>query len=128
MKKLSKTLIIIFGFIVLIGIAGFFFLKSRPLPAVEISTIDLNSIHDGTYTGSYDTEFVQAIVKVDVASHIITNISIEKHNYGLGKKAEKITEEILRLQSLNVDTISGATLSSKVLLKATQLALSKGQY
>ncbi|MBD8046512.1 MAG: FMN-binding protein [Clostridium argentinense] len=55
------------------------------------------------------------------------NIKIEEHDCGLGKKAEKITEEIEKMQSLQVDEISGATLSSKVILKAVETAIENGK-
>ncbi|WP_353955500.1 FMN-binding protein [uncultured Clostridium sp.] len=52
---------------------------------------------------------------------------MEEHDCGLGKKAEKITEEIEKMQSLQVDEISGATLSSKVILKAVETAIENGK-
>ncbi|HCQ90906.1 MAG TPA: hypothetical protein DIU45_15820 [Clostridium sp.] len=38
-----------------------------------------------------------------------------------------MTEEIEKAQSLQVDEVSGATLSSKVILKAVEIALEKGK-
>ena len=49
-----------------------------------------------------------------------------KHDHGRGKKAEIQTDLIIKNQSLNVDVITGATASSKAILKATENALKKG--
>ena len=40
--------------------------------------------------------------------------------------AENIKEDIKKEQSLNVDAISGATVSSKCILKAIEKAIEKG--
>ncbi len=42
-------------------------------------------------------------------------------------KAEKIPDKVLEEQSLQVDIVSGATFSSKVILKAVEDALNKGR-
>ena len=66
---------------------------------------------------------IAASVEVEVRDNKITNIVIKKHDYGLGKKAEAIVEDVVNQQSLNVDTVSGATLSSSTILKAIENAL-----
>jgi uncharacterized protein with FMN-binding domain len=48
-----------------------------------------------------------------------------KHVNGQGKPAEVITEKVIETQSLQVDVVSGATYSSKVILKAIENALAK---
>ena len=40
-----------------------------------------------------------------------------------GEKAEEIIYEVINMQSIDVDTVSGATYSSKVILKAIENAL-----
>ena len=40
-----------------------------------------------------------------------------------GQKAEQVTQEVISSQSLKVDIVSGATNSSKVILKAIENAL-----
>jgi len=60
---------------------------------------------------------------VTVAGGKITAIDIQRHDHGRGAAAEKITDRIIAEQSLQVDTISGATYSSKVILKAIEKAL-----
>ena len=62
-------------------------------------------------------------MKVTVKNHAITDIDLLKHQNGQGKPAEVITERVLAAQSLKVDTVSGATMSSKVILLAIEDAL-----
>lgn len=48
-----------------------------------------------------------------------------EHQNGLGKKAGIINKSVIDNQTLKVDSVSGATVSSKVILKAIENALSK---
>jgi uncharacterized protein with FMN-binding domain len=90
---------------------------------VSIVTPDLNSIHDGDYTGEFQSGVVRARVMVTVNNNRMDNITILEHQTGMGKKAELIIDDVLNAQSLDVDSISGATISSKVILKAIEEAL-----
>jgi uncharacterized protein with FMN-binding domain len=63
-------------------------------------------------------------LEVTVQNKNITAIKIIKHSCSpIGKKAEKITGRIIEEQSLGVGTVSGATGSSKTILKAVENAL-----
>ncbi|MDP4094274.1 MAG: FMN-binding protein [Bacillota bacterium] len=127
MKKFLKISAIVIAVVVVAGTAMFFYIKSRPVPVINIGTVDMSSIKDGSYTGEYEKSPVKAVVNVSVKDNKITDIKIVEHKCGLGKKAEKITKEIINAQSLGVDTVSGATLSSRVILKAVENALEKGK-
>ena len=91
----------------------------------EISDVDLTSAEDGDYFGSYSAFPVSAEVNVTIKNHAIIEIELIKHNNGQGKRAEIIPDKVTDAQSLTVDSISGATYSSKVILKAIQDALVK---
>lgn len=90
---------------------------------VIIITPDLSRMENGEYLGRHDAMMVQAEVSVSMKSGKIEEITILEHNCGKGKPAEVITESVIEAQSLNVDTISSATYSSKVILKAIETAL-----
>jgi uncharacterized protein with FMN-binding domain len=90
-----------------------------------ITTPDLHNIDDGKYTGSYRSRVVRAKVQVSVQDHGIKTINILKHFNGQGSNAEVIVDDVITAQSLEVDTVSGATISSKVILKAIEIALNK---
>ena len=100
--------------------------SAKALKELTIDNVDLSKVKDGDYEGVYDAGLGMARVKVKVTGHQIAELVILKHKYGLGRKAERIVKSILAKQSLEVDTVSGATYSSKVILKATELALRQG--
>jgi uncharacterized protein with FMN-binding domain len=88
---------------------------------------DAHGIPDGTYQGSYFLFPVSVNVSVQIRAGHIEAITILKHFNGRGKAAERIVSTILEKQSLNVDTVSGATHSSVTILKAVEAALKKGE-
>lgn len=94
--------------------------------SIEIENIDLSQVKDGEYTGDYDAILVKVSVLVKVKDHRIESIDLVKHENGRGKKAEVIPSLVVEKQSLKVDTVSGATASSLVILEAIELALKKG--
>lgn len=90
---------------------------------IVITDVDLKTIDNGVYSGSFDALMISANVSVTIADNKIINISIDEHKTERGQSAESITESVIYAQSLEVDTISGATNSSKVILKAIENAL-----
>jgi len=90
---------------------------------LTIATIDFSQLNDGFYNGSYSLFPVSVDVTVSVIDQRVTAINITKHFNGRGKPAEVIVDKIIADQTLQVDTISNATYSSKVILKAVEQAL-----
>ena len=87
---------------------------------------DLTLIEDGIYRGFYDLSGtpVKATLDVIIQNNRIVSINIIQHfSSPIGKKAENIIDQIIELQNLNIDAVSGATASSKALLKAVENAL-----
>lgn len=132
-KVIKKALIIII--ILILGVSAIFFIGlqsmlnkfSKEVSKIKINDINLSAIHDGVYTGEYYVnDSVGATVKVTVQNNKITRIDFIEHKHGRGQKAEVITNKVIKEQSLNVDTISGATGSSKIILKAIENALNQG--
>lgn len=93
------------------------------LMQLDVTDVDLKSISDGTYTGEYSALPVSAKVSVSIKDHHITKIDLLEHNNGQGAGAEVIPLIVVEKQTLQIDTISGATYSSKVILKAIEDAL-----
>lgn len=128
---MKKRQIIVYALILIVAAGAFFGIKSyaelkkyqKQVEDINISEVDLSKVPDGTYTGSCEVIWVAAEVKVTVKDHRITEIELTKHENGKGKPAEIITDKVVEAQSLKVDVITGATSSSKVILKAIQNAL-----
>ena len=95
----------------------------KQVAEIVITAVDLSTISDGVYRGSCDVKMVAAVVDVTVKDHRIAAIDLVSHKNGKGKPAEVILKDVLKQQSLEVDVITGATSSSKVILKAVENAL-----
>lgn len=95
----------------------------RLVANIEITDIDISRITDGTYTGEYNVDFINAKAEVTVKAGATTMIDLLEHKNERGAPAEKITGDIIREQKVDVDAISGATNSSKVIKKAVENAL-----
>lgn len=128
MKKAIKVVLVIAVVIVIAGFAAVSYLEKNleALSAMEIADVDLTKIKDGTYTGYYQSMPVDAKVEVTVENHAIKEIKLLEHGNGQGKAAEAIPQKVVEAQSLKVDSISGATYSSRVILKAIEVALMSG--
>jgi len=93
---------------------------------MQISLPDLRGKADGVYHGEADFSGTPIKVSLDVTlkNQIITSINIIRHTgSSIGKKAEVIVDAIIEKQSLGVDVVSGSTVSSNAILKATETAL-----
>ncbi|MBC7320863.1 FMN-binding protein [bacterium] len=102
-----------------------FYGKEETLDLV-ITDIDLSKVSDGTYTGSYSKGRFSYKVKVVVKNNMIENVSIiDKPIISLEDIPKKIIGRVLERQSLNVDIVTGATATSKSILKAIENALNK---
>ena len=93
---------------------------------IEIEQIDATNIPDGKYQGEYDAGYIFARVEVTVAEGKIQDILLLEHKNERGSAAENILSDILGEQVLPVDAVSGATNSSKVIMKAVENALMEG--
>lgn len=127
MKKKNVSIIILVAIIAVL-IAGWgakTYIQSNleTLSNLTISNVELSKIKDGVYEGSYNAFPVSAVVKVTISNHTIAGIDIVKHTNGQGGDAEILPDKVVEAQSLEVDFISGATYSSKVILKAIEDAL-----
>lgn len=129
-KKSLIILIILITIVFIISVIGYQFYQKiknygEQINQIEINEIDLSNIKDGEYLGEYKTIAVSAKVRISVKDHKITTIEILQHINWQGKAGEAVIEKVINQQTLKVDTISGATASSKVILKAIENALSK---
>lgn len=126
LRKIVKYVLIILTILILIYCLSYAIRLGRYKQAAAnlvINEADLSSIEDGTYIGSCDIDFVAATVEVTVSNHMITNINLVNHHTDKGKAAEAIIPKIVDAQSLQIDAVSGATNSSKVIKKAIENAL-----
>ena len=125
MKKSKKVLLIIFFVVSFLLIAGKIIVGNmvRNVQNISVSMPDLLNVQDGNYIGEYSITPLHVKVEVSVSNHRMTNITILQHDNGLGSTAESIVNDVMEEQSLEIDAVSGATVSSKCILKAVENAI-----
>lgn len=96
--------------------------------SAEIAAVqDASAYKDGTYYGIGKGFAGNIKVKVDIAGGKISAISIvsTKDGDSYVKSASSLLDTIVEKQSTNVDTVSGATFSSRGIIAAVRSALSQ---
>ncbi|MBU1075888.1 MAG: FMN-binding protein [Spirochaetes bacterium] len=128
-KKKGKLLlkVIIITVVLMVGLVVFIVYKfndmRQTLVETKLSNIKLQNVKDGEYIGSYYKFLVGVKLKVKVKDHRIVKIEILDQRSGKGYEATGIMDRVIKKQSLKVDTITGATGSSKAILIAVDKAL-----
>lgn len=126
----KKKVIIGILIVLIIGLAigGIYMFRTinykKQVENIKVQGIDLSTISDGSYQGSCDVDYISAKVNVTVKDNKITNIDLDHFN-DRGAAADAIPNMIIEQQRVDVDTVSGATNSSKVIMQAVYNALSK---
>lgn len=112
------------GVVILLAV-GVLRMLPKPVQA-SMQSIEMERIPDGVYEGSYDNGIVAARVEVEVENHEMVAVRILEHRNGLGGEGEAVAGEVVAAQSVEVDTVAGATYSSQTILKAVENALRRG--
>lgn len=124
MRKLVLFRALLISFLGMVLLSGCQNLQA--IKALTIDNIPISTVKDGTYEGYQNNTMVAAKVSVTVSGGKIIDIKLLKHTHGPNHGADAIIPKVIEKQSLMVDAVSGATYSSKVVLKAIELALKEG--
>lgn len=123
--KISLIVLVSFSFIIILVFLFLYYGKSDTLNLI-INDIDLSNISDGSYIGSYNKGRFSCKVEVIVKDKKIENIKIlNKPVISIEEITQEIINRVLEKQSLKIDVVTGATASSKAILKAVENALIK---
>ncbi len=103
--------------------------EARNVPFTEV---DFSKLTDGTFHGAYAGgryKWRANECDVTVAAGKVTNIQLSgsKDPGGKNSQHEELYDRVIKAQTLKVDTISSATLTSKAYLKAVENALVQAQ-
>lgn len=143
-KGKRKMWIIISIFAVAAVALGGGYLATAPgrqeLMNVHLAALDFKKLRDGTYVGQYSgtkDHLRDAKVEVTVSAGKVSGIKVidGKNVYKEGKPLElrngltieDLNNSVIKKQSLQVDVISGATLTSNAYLKAMENALEQAE-
>lgn len=116
---------------IVVGIYVFLILPNqKSLDTVRnmtIENVNLEEVDDGLYIGDFNYSSFTYKVEIKVKNHKIEKIDIiNNRDTSHSKKAEEIIIKVIDKQSVNVEAISGATTTSKALLKAIENGLKTG--
>lgn len=130
-KRWPKKKIMLYSFlgaaVIGLGIALFnyrtFLNYKRDVAAIKVQNVDLNTIADGEYFGDCSVDLVRANVRVVIRGHAITELELLEHYNDRGEAANVIPGNIIAEQRIDVDAVTGATSSSRVIQEAVYNAL-----
>jgi len=124
----QKTVVMILLPIILICV-GYVTINAMTLNKIRnihIENIDLTKVNDGIYQGEAKAGSYTYKVTVKVDNHKIVNINgVNNRKSPYVTYAEGVFTKIVKQQNLSVDTVSGATTTSKAFMKAAENALRK---
>lgn len=133
--KRTFLLIIVIGLIIIaLGVAIFMFTifpkiqEQNRVREMTINEVELSKVHDGNFSGDFTYGNFTYAVEVSVQNHQIQRINIlrNRSESDHAMKAEGVVDKVIKAQSLKVDAVTGATTTSKALLKAIENALTAG--
>ena len=113
--------------------------QRQELQTLIIGNVDFTNLQDGIYIGEYKGtkgSLRDVSIEVTISGSKISNIKILKgalNSHGNpseltgGITIEDLFQHVIESENLQVDAISGATLTSKAHLKALENALRKAQ-
>ena len=104
--------------------------EARSLP---LNAVDFGRLNDGIYHGAYEGGMYKWRANecdVTVTDGKVTGIQLvgSKDPGSKNTQPEVLYDRVVQAQSLQVDTISGATLTSKAWLQSVESALLQAQY
>lgn len=101
--------------------------EHKEAKSLPLNRVDFTRLNDGTYTGRYEGgmyKWRENEVQVTVTGGKVADIKlikgVEKRD---GDSMELLYDRVIKEQTLQVDTISSATLTSKAFLQGVENAL-----
>jgi uncharacterized protein with FMN-binding domain len=89
----------------------------------DIQNLSFDGYDDGHYEGEFYHEGIGVTVKFSINDGHLEDLVYENHLNGKGQPAETISDRIIEKQSIIVDDIAGATISSRCIKLAIINAL-----
>ncbi len=125
--KILLVVVIIF----VLAVAGGIFYLTRGLgegAKLVINSVDPAGLPDGEYNGSYKGGRWTNEMKVTVRDQKITQIEVVK-DVAIAKPevTQDVITKVINKQNVDIDAVSGATVTTKAYLKSIENALSKAE-
>ena len=125
-RKLRIVLIVVGVVVVIIlGLIGWAYVDVIRYNELVIRDVDLQNTADGVYEGSFKGGRFSNSLEVTVRDHTIVDIKRLKSSMSQEDVRQKIYAKVMEKRSLQIDTVSGATVTTLTTLKAIENALSR---
>ena len=126
MKKGIKVLLIVLAVLIALIAIGLIGAYSGLGYGREmtVNPVDLSKIADGSYTGTFRKGRFSHSVEVTVKDHRIEAVKATGAKMPSEATIRQIFERIVQEQAVNLDAVSGASLTTKAVTKAVENALS----
>lgn len=123
MKKVIQIILLV------VAITGLAFMMrfakyQYDIQHIEVNPLAFTELKDGSYHGTFDLFLVKTEITAEMEDGKLIEFTLDEHENGRGEPAEAIIQRVLEEQTMEVDMVSGATASSKAILKALENALS----
>ena len=130
MNKAGKTLLMI-ACVIGLAVGGVRLAMDRQVTKMyaqldAVAVVAPEQVANGTYESTAETPLVKVSVEVTVQDHTLKEIRLLRHENGQGAPAEAMLPDMLSRNTSEVDSVSGAILSSKAIRAAVRDALAKG--
>lgn len=91
-----------------------------------VNPVDLSSVEDGTYSGSYKSGRFSNEVRVTVEDQRIKDIQVVKDMLVANPETTQgIIQKVIEKQNTTIDIVSSSTVTTKAYLKSIEDALTK---
>ena len=127
MKRRGRIVLIVVGAIVVVIAIGVIAALNGMsyVRHMSVTPLDVSSASDGTHHGEFARGRFRFAVDVTVADHKITGVT--ETDKSANDVTRRIAQQIVSQQSLPVDAVSGASLTTKAFSQAVSNALAAGR-
>ena len=125
-KKIKYYIIVTIIICICLAAWQLFYKQIWSIGNMSITSINLSQLSDGSYNGNFKTPYNLYQLTVTIGNGKIINVDLEMGNNFIGyfdRDAVVVVERVVTAQMIDVDAVSGATVSSKAILKAIENAL-----
>lgn len=123
MKKKKTLKIIVIVLLCLLGLTLLDLNNQKNVKKLSLNEVNLSQIKDGIYFGEYKKYRWEYKVKVEIKDSKIIDIKVE--DKPVSSYDNKVITKVIDDQKIDIDTVSGATINDKTLLKSIESALNK---
>ncbi len=104
----------------------FYYAEILRIRDLSVHAVDLTRVPSGRHSASFDTPYKSYHVSVLVEAHVIRSVQVTPSDDFMAhfdRKGLAVADLVVRKQRTDVDAVSGATVTSKAVLKAIEKAL-----